>query len=67
MRLIPHIWENILPVLVGLLLSYMIGSFIGVSFDPANWTFELRVFMSVFGAWAGVALWLRLRSGGAYD
>ena len=67
MRLLPHIWDNILPVLVGLLLTYMIGAFIGVSFDPTNWTFELRVVMSLIGAWTGLALWLRMYTGGAYE
>jgi uncharacterized membrane protein YhiD involved in acid resistance len=67
MRLISPIWDNILPVLVGLLLAYMIGAFIGVSFDPANWTFELRTVMSIVGVWAGIALWVRMSLGGAYE
>jgi hypothetical protein len=45
----------------------MIGAFIGVSFDPTNWTFELRVVMSLIGAWTGLALWIRMYMGGAYE
>ena len=67
MRLIPYIWDNMLPVLAGLLLAYMIGSFIGVSFNPALWTENLRTFMVIFGLWAGVTIWIRLRLGGAYE
>jgi phage shock protein PspC (stress-responsive transcriptional regulator) len=67
MRLLPHIWDNILPVLIGLLLAYMIGAFVGTSFDPTNWTFELRAFMSIAGVCAGLALWCRMYIGGAYE
>jgi len=67
MRLIPFIWENILPVLAGLLVAYIIGAFVGVSFNPALWTENLRMFMATVGVVTGVALWTRMYAGGAYE
>lgn len=67
MRLLPYIWEALVPFFVGFLFAYLIGAFIGLAFNPAMWTADLRAFMSVCGACAGSALYTKLRTGGLYD
>lgn len=50
----------IIPFVLGMFTAYLVGSFINVSFDPALWEHDSRVFMSIVGLCAGVALYLKL-------
>lgn len=40
--------KNNITVFVALAILYLIGSFIGGSWNPFNWHWVLRVFMSIF-------------------
>ena len=67
MRLIPYLWDALVPFFIGLFVAYLIGAFIGLSFNPSLWTDSLRSFMPICGMCMGSALYTKLRIGGAYD
>lgn len=48
------------PFVVTFFASYLVGSFISVSWDPAGWTLELREYMAVMGVCFGYALHMKL-------
>lgn len=51
---------TIVPFVVSMFCFYLIGSFLSVSFDPAEWTLEMRSLMSIFGGVFGFAIYLKL-------
>lgn len=54
------IFAVVTPFVIALFASYLVGSFISVSWDPANWTLDLREYMAVVGTCFGYALHLKL-------
>jgi hypothetical protein len=52
---------TIVPFVVSLFMFYLIGSFLSVSFDPAEWTLEMRSLMAIFGGVFGGAMYLKLQ------
>lgn len=52
---------TITPFVVSMCLFYLIGSFLSVSFDPAEWTLEMRSLMAIFGGVFGGAMYLKLQ------
>lgn len=54
-------------VIVSYAFWYLVGSFISVSWLPADWAWSLRVVMSATATVWGVALWLRLNHEAAVD
>ena len=56
------IFVTIMPFVTTLFFAYLIGSFLSVSFNPAEWTIDMRMLMSEFGVAFGGALLLKLRS-----
>lgn len=54
------IFTTVTPFIVTFACAYLVGSFISVSWDPMNWTLELREYMTVLGTCFGYALYLKL-------
>lgn len=54
------IFTACVPFVVTLFMAYMIGSFLNVSFNPTEWTMDMRVLMSEFGIMFGIALYMKL-------
>lgn len=54
------IFTACVPFIVTCLMAYLIGSFLNVSFNPAEWTMDMRILMSEFGVMFGGALYLKL-------
>jgi len=52
---------TIVPFVVSMFMFYLIGSFLSVSFDPAEWTLEMRSLMAIFGGVFGGAMYLKLQ------
>lgn len=52
---------TIVPFVVAMFMFYLIGSFLSVSFDPADWTLEMRSLMAIFGGVFGGAMYLKLQ------
>ena len=50
----------VIPFVLGMFAAYLVGSFINVSFDPALWEHDSRVFMSIVGLCCGTALYVKL-------
>jgi len=46
---------------VSMFMFYLVGSFLSVSFDPAEWTLEMRSLMAIFGGVFGGAMYLKLQ------
>ena len=67
MNLIKASGLTLIPFAIMLFCSYLVGSFISVSFNPADWTIILRIFMSSFGSIMGLALWASFSVRGLYD
>jgi hypothetical protein len=67
MNLIKAAGLTLIPFVTVFFCSYLIGSFISVSFNPANWTMDLRMYMSVCGACMGIAVWFNFSARGLYD
>lgn len=55
------IFMTITPFFVTLAMAYLIGSFLNVSFDPVDWTVDMRIVMATFGWVFGVALYVKLK------
>jgi hypothetical protein len=55
------IFVTIIPFCVTLGMAYLIGSFLNVSFDPVDWTVDMRIVMATFGWTFGGALYMKLR------
>jgi hypothetical protein len=49
-----------MPFVVTLFMAYLVGSFLSVSFNPAEWTLDMRIIMAEFGVCFGIALYLKL-------
>jgi hypothetical protein len=62
-----YLWKTALPMIAGCLFAYLVGAFVGVSFNPANWTGALREFMAIAGVVWGCALWANFWFRGFYD
>jgi hypothetical protein len=54
--------RTVMPFVVTFFISYLIGSFVSVSWDPQTWDLNTRIFMTTFGVMFGVALWLRIQA-----
>lgn len=54
------IFTACVPFIVTLFMAYLIGSFLNVDFNPAEWTMDMRILMSEFGVMFGGALYLKL-------
>ena len=54
------IFATVVPFVVTFFASYLVGSFISVSWHPMDWTLELREYMSVMGTCFGYALYSKL-------
>jgi hypothetical protein len=52
---------TIVPFVVSMFMFYLVGSFLSVSFDPAEWTLEMRSLMAIFGGVFGGAMYLKLQ------
>lgn len=55
------IFTACVPFIVTCFMAYLIGSFLCVDFNPAEWTMDMRSLMSIFGMVFGLMLWLKLR------
>ena len=67
MKMFEYLLITLLPFIVTFIANYVIGSFIGTSFNPADWTMDLRVFMAFMGTVWGLALWINFYLKGFYD
>jgi hypothetical protein len=56
------IFATSMPFVVAFFASYLVGSFISVSWDPSGWTLDLREFMAIAGTCFGYALHLKLNN-----
>lgn len=54
------IFTTAVPFIVTMFFAYLIGSFLNVSFNPVDWTMDMRILMSIFGMVFGIMLWLKL-------
>lgn len=54
------IFTTAVPFIVTMFFAYLIGSFLSVSFNPVDWTMEMRILMSIFGTVFGGMLWVKL-------
>ena len=54
------IFTTAVPFVVTMFFAYLIGSFLNVSFNPVDWTMDMRILMSIFGMVFGIMLWLKL-------
>lgn len=54
------IFVTAVPFIVTMFFAYLIGSFLNVSFNPVDWTMDMRILMSIFGMVFGIMLWLKL-------
>lgn len=55
--------RTVFPFVVTCVILYLIGSFISVSFDPSDWTFECRMVTSIASFAFGFALLMRIEHG----
>ena len=55
------IFATITPFFVTLAMAYLIGSFLNVSFNPVDWTVDMRIVMATCGWVFGVALCVKLK------
>jgi hypothetical protein len=55
--------KTVFPFVVTCAMFYLIGSFVSVSLDPAEWTADCRVLMCIFGFSFGAALLFRIEHG----
>lgn len=53
---------TLLPFVVTLAFFYLIGSFISVSFNPAEWSMECRILTTTFGFIFGLMVAHKLES-----
>lgn len=67
MNLYKKAWDNLIPFVIMTFVMYLIGSFIAVSFNPADWEEKLRIFMSLSSLAWGLALWFNFTVRGFYD
>lgn len=54
------IFTTAVPFVVTMFFAYLIGSFLSVSFNPVEWTLDMRCLMAIFGLGFGIMLWLKL-------
>ena len=59
-RYFKTIFVTATPFCVTLFFAYLIGSFLSVSWNPAEWTADMRILMTEFGMAFGGALYMRL-------
>ena len=52
---------TLVPFMVSMLFFYLIGSFLSVSFDPADWTLDMRALMAIFGGVFGLGMYTKLQ------
>ena len=55
------IFTTIVPFGVTLAMAYLIGSFLNVSWNPAEWPLDMRIVMATFGWCFGIALYMKLK------
>lgn len=60
-RFFKTIFLTCTPFAVTLFLAYLIGSFLNISWNPVDWTMDMRILMTEFGFAFGGALYVRLR------
>ena len=61
-RFFKTIFFTVAPFAVTLFIAYLIGSFISIAWNPAEWEMDMRILMSEFGVAFGGALYMKLRS-----
>ena len=61
-RYFKTIFVTVVPFVVTLFVAYLIGSFISIAWNPAEWTMDMRILMPEFGVAFGGALYMKLRS-----
>ena len=61
-RYFKTIFITAVPFAITLFFAYLIGSFLSVDWNPAEWTMDMRILMTEFGVAFGGALYLKLRS-----
>lgn len=54
------IFATATPFIITMFFAYLIGSFLSVAFNPAEWTMDMRVIMAEFGLCFGFALYMKL-------
>ena len=54
------IFTTAVPFVITCFMAYLIGSFLNVSWNPVDWTLDMRILMSIFGMVFGVMLWFKL-------
>lgn len=54
------IFKACVPFTVTLFFAYLIGSFLNVSWNPVEWTMDMRILMSEFGVCFGIAMYIKL-------
>ena len=54
------IFVTAVPFCITLFFAYLIGSFLSVSWNAAEWTADMRIIMSEFGMCFGLALYMKL-------
>lgn len=59
-RYFKTIFTTTTPFIITLFFAYLIGSFLSVAWNPAEWTIDMRILMSEFGVCFGLALYLKL-------
>lgn len=55
------IFVTVVPFTITLFFAYLIGSFLSISWNPIDWTMDMRILMTEFGVVFGGALYIRLR------
>ena len=50
----------LVPFIVGYALTYLVSSFVSISFDPREWTQDARIVAALFGLCIGCALWVNM-------
>ena len=59
-RYFKTIFVTAVPFVITLFFAYLIGSFLNVSWNAAEWTPDMRILMSEFGMFFGLALYMKL-------
>lgn len=60
-RYFKTIFATATPFAITLFFAYLIGSFLNVSWNAADWSGDMRILMSEFGMAFGGALYMKLR------
>lgn len=59
-RYFKTIFVTAVPFVITLGFAYLIGSFLSVSWNAAEWTGDMRIIMAEFGMCFGLALYMKL-------